>query len=199
LATSRGRPRARAPEQSRAPRRYLIRYAEPVDEMLLPKARARARLSQSELARRAGTSRPTLSAYEHGRVSPTLETLERILNAAGHELVAKPVINWHSVPSGGGRTASVPDALPDLDPQQAFRRFELPLHLEWSRKNRHVNLADRRERARTYETVLREGRPADIASVVDGALLVDLWEDLVLPRRVRAAWQPLIDGAIDGS
>ena len=113
--------------------------------------------------------------------------------------MAKPVIKWHAVESGGGRMASVPDALPDLEPQQAFRRFELPLHLEWSRHDRQVNLKDRRERARTYETVLREGRPADIASVVDGALLVDLWEDLVLPRRVRAAWQPLIDGAIDGS
>jgi hypothetical protein len=89
--------------------------------------------------------------------------------------------------------ASVPDSLPDLEPGRALRRLELPLHLEWSRKDRHVNLADRRERARTYETVLREGRPADIADLVDGALLVDLWDELVLPRRLRHAWQPLID------
>jgi hypothetical protein len=27
---------------------------------------------------------------------------------------------------------------------------------------------------------------------VDGALLVDLWEDLVLPRAVRSAWAPLV-------
>ena len=44
-----------------------------------------------------------------------------------------------------------------------------------------MNLANRRERARTYETVLREGRPADIIDIVDGALLVDLWDELVLP------------------
>jgi len=30
----------------------------------------------------------------------------------------------------------------------------------------------------------------------DGALLVDLWDELVLPREVRAAWQPVIDGAL---
>jgi transcriptional regulator with XRE-family HTH domain len=164
-----------------------------VSIQLLPSARKRARLSQSELARRAGTSRPTLSAYEHGRVSPTFDTLERILSAAGHELVARPLIEWHTVSSGGGRLASVPNVLPDLEPRKALRQLELPLHLEWSRKDRHVNLADRRERARTYETVLREGRPADIVHIVDGALLVDLWDELVLPRRIRDAWQPLID------
>jgi hypothetical protein len=37
-----------------------------------------------------------------------------------------------------------------------------------------------------YEIVLQEGTPADILAYVDGALLVDLWEDLVLPRAVRS-------------
>ena len=43
-----------------------------------------------------------------------------------------------------------------------------------------------------YEVVLQEGRPADILAYVDGALLVDLWDDLVLPRPVRSAWTPVI-------
>ena len=34
-----------------------------------------------------------------------------------------------------------------------------------------------------YEIVLQEGRPADILAYVDGALLVDLWDDLVLRGR----------------
>jgi DNA-binding XRE family transcriptional regulator len=41
---------------------------------LLAQARHAAGLSQGELARRAHTSRPTLSAYEHGRKSPTPAT-----------------------------------------------------------------------------------------------------------------------------
>jgi hypothetical protein len=57
-------------------------------------------------------------------------------------------------------------------------------------------LSDRRHRARCYEVVLREGTPADILGIVDGALLVDLWPDLVLPREVRDAWQPIIDEVI---
>jgi hypothetical protein len=44
----------------------------------------------------------------------------------------------------------------------------------------------------TYETVLQEGRPADILAYVDGALLADLWDELVLPRAVRSAWAPLV-------
>ena len=35
--------------------------------------------------------------------------------------------------------------------------------------------------------------PADMLRFIDGALLVDLWTDLVVPSEVRAAWQSLID------
>jgi transcriptional regulator with XRE-family HTH domain len=162
---------------------------------LLSEAREAAGLSKAALAERAGTSRPTLSAYEHGRVSPTLDTVERILAATGHRLAAEPIVHWREVEVGRGRTAAVPDRLPDLPVREAVRSFEMPLHLEWSRPGRMVDLVDRKQRARAYERVLREGRPVDIASIVDGVLLVDLWDELVLPRPIRAAWQPLVDHA----
>ncbi|HEY8720211.1 hypothetical protein [Pengzhenrongella sp.] len=44
--------------------------------------------------------------------------------------------------------------------------------------------------------VLREGLPEDVLTYVDGVLLVDLWDDLVLPRDLRAAWDPVIDQAL---
>jgi transcriptional regulator with XRE-family HTH domain len=50
---------------------------------LLHRARTRAGLSLRDLARRAGTSHSTLSAYETGRKVPTVETLDRIVRAAG--------------------------------------------------------------------------------------------------------------------
>ena len=50
----------------------------------LRSARARAGLSLRELARRAGTSHPTLAAYEAGRKVPSVETFDRILRAAGY-------------------------------------------------------------------------------------------------------------------
>src|SRR5438093_1761114 len=152
-----------------------------MSSVLLSEARQAAGLSKTDLAERAGTSRPTLSAYEHGRVSPTLETVERILEATGHRLTTTPVIHWREVEIGSGRSALVPDRLPDLPVHHAVRTFEMPLHLEWSRPGRIVALADRRQRARAYEVVLREGRPVDIESIVDGPLLVDLWDELALP------------------
>ncbi len=53
---------------------------------LIRVARHRQRLSQRELARRAGTSQAAIAAYEGGRRSPTLETLTRIVRAAGLDL-----------------------------------------------------------------------------------------------------------------
>ena len=56
---------------------------------LVAEARQSSGLSQGDVARRAGTSRPTLSAYEHGQRNPTLDTLERVLAANGQKLVAQ--------------------------------------------------------------------------------------------------------------
>lgn len=162
---------------------------------LLVWARRAARLSQDELARRAHTSRPTLSAYEHGRKSPTLDTAARLLREAGFELDIRPRVTFTEQVTLRGRTVTVPSALPRLTVQQALATVVLPLHLNWSAPGRRFDLADRSQRARVYEIVLREGGPDDILTYVDGALLVDLWDDLVLPRDIRAAWDPLIQSA----
>ena len=74
----------------------------------------------------------------------------------------------------------------------AFVRVRLPLHLNWPAPGRVFDLGSRADRTRVYEVVLQEGRPADILAYVDGALLVDLWDDLVLPRAVRSAWAPVV-------
>jgi len=42
-------------------------------------------LTQAELADAAGTSQPTIAAYEAGRKSPTLRTLRRLAEAVGLE------------------------------------------------------------------------------------------------------------------
>ena len=49
----------------------------------LRRARVEAGLSLRVLAERAGTSHATLAAYEAGRAVPRVDTLDRILRAAG--------------------------------------------------------------------------------------------------------------------
>ena len=56
----------------------------------LRSARRRAGLTQAELAARAGTSQATISAYEHGRKAPSIETLGRLLAAVGARLTTVP-------------------------------------------------------------------------------------------------------------
>ena len=54
-------------------------------------ARQAAGLPMAELARRAGSSKPTISRYENGLVDPGAETLNRLLRSCGRELRAYPV------------------------------------------------------------------------------------------------------------
>lgn len=164
-----------------------------VTTTLIEHVRQEAGLSQEQLAARAGTSRPTLSAYEHGRKSPTLATVQRLLDSAGFELTAERKVAFHEVPMGRGRPISVADRLWRLPIKEALAEVTLPLEVNWSTPGASFRLRDRRQRARCYEIVLREGAPSDISRHVDGALLVDLWPELVLPRALRAAWQPIIE------
>lgn len=161
-------------------------------ESLLLAARRAAGLSQGVLAERAGTSRPTLSAYEHGRKSPSLATAERILAEAGFDLVLRERVEFLERVGEQGRTIKVPTSLSRLSVEEALASVVLPLHLNWSTPGRRFDLRDRRDRARVYELVLREGTPVDVLAYVDGALLVDLWEDLVLPAAVRSAWAAVV-------
>ena len=53
---------------------------------LIRTARRKAGLTQAVLAARAGTSQAAVSAYESGRRSPSVDTLSRLLAAAGFEV-----------------------------------------------------------------------------------------------------------------
>lgn len=59
---------------------------------LIREARRRAGITQAELARRSGISRPTVNAYECGRREPGVEALARLLDAVDLRLaVVRPV------------------------------------------------------------------------------------------------------------
>ena len=60
--------------------------AERFSRHLIRIARRSAGLTQHDLAKRAATSQAAISAYESGRRSPSVDTLSRILAAAGFEL-----------------------------------------------------------------------------------------------------------------
>lgn len=53
-------------------------------------ARRRHRLSQRTLALRAGTDQAAISRIERGEISPSVETVERLLAALGERLSLEP-------------------------------------------------------------------------------------------------------------
>jgi transcriptional regulator with XRE-family HTH domain len=65
---------------------------------LIAEARVSGGLTQARLARRAGTSQAMVARYEAGRVSPTVAVLQRLLRAAGHDLIlaSQPSAEGHS-------------------------------------------------------------------------------------------------------
>ena len=78
---------------------YTIRYTGPVEAgKIIQAVRRRGGLSQAELARRAGTSQPVISAYEHGRRDPTLGTLRKLVEAGGERLQMDAVAPGSDLP-----------------------------------------------------------------------------------------------------
>jgi transcriptional regulator with XRE-family HTH domain len=53
---------------------------------ILSEARRRAGFTQRELAVKAGTSQAAIARIERGRSSPSLDTLERLVQACGFDL-----------------------------------------------------------------------------------------------------------------
>jgi hypothetical protein len=86
------------------------------------------------------------------------------------------------------RPVAVPEVLDDPALGKAKGRVELPLHIRWSGPPVSYDLADRADRARVYEQVLREGTEDDVRLYVDLDQLADLFDELVLPPTVRQAW-----------
>jgi hypothetical protein len=138
----------------------------------------------AEVGRKADWTQDQLAEQAH--------TAERASSVSRLDGDACSRITFHSVVGARGRVHQVPDQLPSLPVETALATVELPLSLNWSQPGRKYCLMDRSDRARVYEAVLREGGAGDVLALIDGSLLIDLWDELVLPGDVRAAWRPLI-------
>lgn len=134
---------------------------------LLRTARTLARLSQTELAHLAGVSQSVISAYESGRRQPSLPTLNRLIDATGHDLVSELV----PIP---GRVRGLPDT---------------PLGRRLRQHRRAVLRAAERRRAhnvRVFGSVARgdEADSSDVDFLVDLSAGVGLIELIGLEREL---------------
>lgn len=177
----------------------LYRYVLVVDRhSLLEAARLARGLTQEAVARRSGTSQPTLSAYERGSKSPTLAVVERILHTLGFDLGLQPRVTFREVLGRrGARSFLVPDRLWRVDPPDCFA----PLTIRDADGSRRTfDLLDRDGRVAAYAWLLRHADETQLFTHLDGALLVDAWPDVAphLTEQLRSHWQPLVFAAGEG-
>ncbi|HWM62835.1 MAG TPA: helix-turn-helix transcriptional regulator [Solirubrobacterales bacterium] len=71
---------------------------------LIRDVRRRHGVGQGELAKRLGTSQPAISRIERDQISPTVATLERILNAMGETLRVTTLPLGESLPGGSNQS-----------------------------------------------------------------------------------------------
>ena len=122
-----------------------------------------------------------------GVLRDALRALEPLL---GQE-TAPATATAHSVPRQArpGRAGLVAASLADLR-GPAHGVIELPLRLFWSAPDRTFNLDQPSMLQAMYEAVLREAsRPDDLASYLNGEVLVAVWPELFLPKGLRRAWE----------
>ena len=102
-----------------------------------------------------------------------------------------PAAVAHAVPHQArpGRAGLVAASLADLR-GPAHGVVELPLRLFWSAPDRTFDLDQPSMLQAMYEAVLREAsRPGDLASYLNGEVLVAVWPELFLPKALRRAWE----------
>ena len=159
---------------------------------IFQEARERTGLTQAEVAERTGIARPNIAAYEAGRREP--QGLDDRASSGGSRIQAerrathRMDMDEHTPPLLG---AIQPVAAPD--PRSAPHHHHLDPHLveRTSPDVRPLRPEPTSEGVR--DRAPRRRTPDDIESIVDGLLLTESFDELVLPRPLRAAWQPLLD------
>ncbi len=111
--------------------------------------------------------------------------------AAGCDLGLVTRVRFQDHFAGNVGTFYVPDRLWRVEVPLCFAKVAMPDLIRQTPQGLW-DLRDRTDRRRLYEMLLVLGTPEQILRWVDGALLVDIWRELEIPRPVRRAWQPVV-------
>lgn len=167
-------------------------------------ARQEQGLTQAQLAVRAGVGRRFIIDLEAGHTRAELGKTLLVMRVLGLQLdaVSAPVsvaeapdgtVSFTTVAGHGGRPVFVPTRLWRLPDQRAQATVQLPRSVYWSGGNDTFDLADEQDRQLAYRILLTEATPDVMVQFIDGDLLTRMWDSMLLPADLRAAWQPVVD------
>lgn len=165
---------------------------------VIEEARLASGLGQAQLAALAGTSQPTLSAYERGKKSPGLAVAERIVNAAGWNIALQPRVSFteHPAPPKFRFPFTVPDRLWRLEAPVCFRTIKFFDLIDDDNDKFWWDLSIRADRKLVYERLLTYGDEASLIDYLDGAMLIDLWNEMEVPEPMRTHWAGVIEATV---
>src|SRR4051794_9359928 len=158
-------------------------------------ARGPAGLPQPKWGVWGGSQRSSSWEHDPRRKSPTLEVVERLLEAADAELAIKPIIDFDVRRDPEVGQYLVPERLWSVPMPGCFSKVQVLGVLFKSRRPRVWDLSLEVERIDYYGWVIGRGIAELMLDSVDGILLMQVWERLHLPGVIREAWQPVIDAA----
>lgn len=86
------------------------------------------------------------------------------------------------------RPVAIPADIDDPDVEKANGLVRLPVNVRWSSPDRAYDLRQKPDLISVYEQILQEGTENDVRQFIEVDRLIALWDELVLPPHVRAAW-----------
>lgn len=121
---------------------------------------------------------------------------ERILRPADLELSVRTRIDFkeHRVP--GLEAFWVSNQPWSVGPPDCFTTLRVPDIINHTSQT-DWDPSDRTDRARAYEVLIRWALPEWTTRWIDGALLVDIWDELERPEEIRICWAPAFVHGVD--
>lgn len=123
-----------------------------------------------------------LAAAEIGASGLIAELLENSRDLARSRAHTRPV-SAHKT-----RPVAIPDDVDAPAIEKASGVVDLPTRVRWSGPKHSYDLDDAADRRSLYEQVMSEGNDDDVRRFIDVETLVQIWDELYLPERVRSAW-----------
>lgn len=122
------------------------------------------------------------------------------MNAAGWNIALQPRVSFteHQAPPGFRFPFTVPDRLWRLEAPACFRTIKFFDLIDNDNDNDKFwwDLSDRADRRLVYERLLTYGDESSLILYLDGALLIDLWNEMEVLEPMRTHWAAVIEATL---
>ncbi len=120
------------------------------------------------------------------------------MNAAGWNIALQPRVSFteHPAPPGFRFPFTVPDRLWRLEAPACFRTIKFFDLIDDDNEKFWWDLSIRADRKLVYERLVTYGSEAILVLHLDGALLIDLWNEMEVPEPMRTHWAAVIEATL---